>query len=96
MAENRIPISRSIGFKIFELLALEGKLDPSMAELRDRYEAGLAHYFEGDWSAARIEFEACRALKPDDKPTRAMLGRLDLISVKEPQSWDGVWQMTNK
>ena len=63
--------------RIYELLGCRDAIDPKIAQLRDRFEAGLQAYRQENWSLARSHFEACLSLKATDGPTRVYLQRLE-------------------
>jgi adenylate cyclase len=83
--------------RVYELLAEKGKLDLLMANLRDEYEAALAHYRAQRWSEARAGFEECLRLKPEDTPSAVMLQRVKRYVDQPPAAnWDAVWAATSK
>jgi len=64
--------------RVYELLGYRGELDPTMIQLRDRFEAGLREYHQQNWEQAQSHFEACLNLKADDGPSRVYLKRIFL------------------
>jgi adenylate cyclase len=78
--------------RVFEVLGKTGELDPSTAELRDHFAAGLAAYRRQEWAAARAAFEAGLGLVADDGPSRVLLARVAHFAEHAPaQDWNGVW-----
>jgi adenylate cyclase len=77
-------------------MAEAGALDPTRAELRERFAEGLDAYRQQDWEAAEAQFQACRRLVPDDGPAAVYLERIDLLRANPPPDWDGVWRLTGK
>lgn len=65
---------------IFEVLGRKGEVRRDVIELRDRYEDGLTAFRRGDREAALAAFNACHALRPDDRPTRDFLQRLEAVA----------------
>jgi adenylate cyclase len=64
--------------KVYELLGYRGELDPTLIELRDRFEAGLREYRQQNWEQAQSHFKACLSLKADDGPSEVYLRRIFL------------------
>ena len=64
--------------RVYELLGYRGELDPTMAQLRDRFEAGLREYRQQNWEQAHSYFQDCRSLKADDGPSGVYLKRICL------------------
>jgi adenylate cyclase len=82
---------------IFELIGTKGDISPKMAQLREHFENGLAHYRARDWAAAEAAFAACLALNPEDGPARLFAQRVTQLRGQAlPDTWDGVWAMTEK
>jgi class 3 adenylate cyclase len=83
---------RSQPVPVYELLARSEELDPTIAQLRDRFEAGLNAYRHRQWSEAISNFQACLEIQPDDRPSQVYLQRIQQLSeTPPPQDWDGVW-----
>ncbi|NER25256.1 MAG: HAMP domain-containing protein [Symploca sp. SIO1C2] len=62
--------------RVYELLGYGGELNPTLAQLRDRFEAGLKEYRQQNWEQAQSHFKACLSLKADDKPSEVYLKRI--------------------
>jgi class 3 adenylate cyclase len=83
--------------RIFELLGRKGELAAERLQLRDTFVAALAAYRQQDWEAARAGFERCRAIDPDDLPSRLFLVRIaDFRAAPPGAGWNGVWSMAEK
>ena len=83
--------------RVFELVGRKGEITPQQDELRNRYERGLALYREARWEEAKVAFESCLAVAPDDGPARLLLDRVKLLAAQPlPENWDGVWTLTEK
>ncbi len=61
---------------VYELLGYKGELDPTIAQLRDCFEAGLKEYRQQNWEQAQSHFKACLSLKADDGPSEVYLKRI--------------------
>ena len=82
--------------RVFQPLALGGRLDEAGQRLKQRFEEALSAWRAGDWAAAEAGFRQCLELAPDDGPSRTFLSRLDQIRAAPPQDWDGVWRLQTK
>ncbi|NEP12863.1 MAG: HAMP domain-containing protein [Symploca sp. SIO2C1] len=60
---------------VYELLGYKGELEPTIAQLRDRFEVGLKEYRQQNWEQAQSHFKACLSLKADDVPSGVYLKR---------------------
>jgi len=90
-------VGKSEPVRIYELLGRKGEVAAKALETRDQFEKGLAAYRSMDWEQARILFEACRKLAPEDAPSQVFLERLTSLRENPPgPGWDGVWQLTHK
>lgn len=83
--------------RIFELMAECGAATDIQLALREHYEAGLETYRARRWREARMEFEACLELEPEDNPTHAMLNRISTrLGAAPGPEWDGAWRQPSK
>jgi len=90
-------VGRSRPVSVFELIGLAGALSPAASELRDAFEAALARYRSGDIAQARSIWQECGRMAPEDRPTRVFLERCEAFSAHSlPESWDGVWTLSEK
>lgn len=89
-------VGRSEPLRIFELMAMAGKLDARQAELLARFEEAAVAYRAGAWAQAEAGFVAALAVTPEDGPSRVMLERVRRFIGEPPAAWDGVWRMTSK
>ena len=67
---------RSQPVSVYELLARSEDLDPTIAQLRDRFEAGLNAYRHRQWPEAISNFQACLEIQPGDRPSQVYLQRI--------------------
>jgi adenylate cyclase len=82
---------------VFELLARRGGLAPTVAELRDQFEAALALYRSQKWDEAQRGFERCLALQPGDGPSKVFVERIQHLRAQPPGAgWDGAWTLDSK
>lgn len=77
--------------RIFALLEEPEAVGRAQRDLIARYEAALAPYRAGDWTAAERAFAACLALAPEDAAAALMLRRCRALAARPPARWDGVW-----
>jgi len=92
---------RSRPVEVFELWG--GSVDRAEAEAcRERYEAGLTHYYAGNWAAAAEKFreslphEPARAYAPTT-PSAVLLARCEeFLAEGGPAGWDGAYRMSTK
>jgi len=95
--DSIIVVGRSEPQRVFEVLGRSGEVDATTRELRDRFAEGLAAYRGGSWDEARAAFDACLAVRADDKPAAVFLERLAALAARSPgEAWDGVWSLETK
>lgn len=83
--------------RIFELLGLKGDISGVSRELRDNFEKGLAFYRNREWKDARVSFEACLAIDPQDSPSHLFISRIASLEAGPPgDDWTGVWNLSGK
>ena len=75
-------------------LLLKSKAVKSMTEESDDdfyefFEAALDFYLDGLWTNAKEAFERALMIKPDDKPTLALLYYMKEKNFISPEMWDG-------
>jgi adenylate cyclase len=82
---------------VYEVLDEQGKTDPALLEVVERYHVGLRLYRERRFQEAIAAFEEALALRPDDGPTRMYLERCQhFLEAPPAEGWDGVWHMKEK
>jgi adenylate cyclase len=90
-------VGKSDPVRVFELLARKGELGWAAADLRERFERGLAAYRNRDWDRAQAEFSACLEIDPADAPSKLFVARLQYLRDRPPaENWDGVWSLAEK
>jgi adenylate cyclase len=65
----------------------------------EHYAAGLASYRARDWKRASYCFRSALAVDASDGPSRAMLARCEMYAASPtppPETWDGVFELTEK
>ena len=65
---------------MFEILGRKGEVAATGCRLRDRFVEGLAAYRTGDGPSRAEAFAACLALRPEDRPARMFLQRLETVA----------------
>lgn len=92
---------RTQAVEIYELWDRSVDLGEAM-QCASHYEAGLAEYFKGNWSAALESFSASLALEPGRDfapitPSKLMTERCQKFQREgTPENWDGVYRMKTK
>ncbi|MBX7218429.1 MAG: GAF domain-containing protein [Blastocatellia bacterium] len=88
--------------RIYELIGirtgpLARPLSPHKLQVIEHYATGRKLYLEREFGKANREFNAARAIDPDDKPTQMHIQRCwHFMPSPPPPDWDGVWTMTEK
>jgi len=92
---------RSTPVEVFELW--DATIDTETAlQCRKYYEAGLAHYFEGNWAAAMEQLLQSEPLEPfrsfaATTPSAVLMQRCrEFLESGEPDAWNGVYRMQTK
>ena len=82
---------------VYELIGLQGQVDPDVLEAIGHYGEGLGQYRERRWSDAIESFTKTLACHPNDPPSKTMMGRCEeFTEVPPPEAWDGVFNLTSK
>ncbi len=82
--------------KIYELMG-EKNDGGGLKEVAEMFEAGLKSYMEREWDEAEGHLQSVLKLRPDDRPSRVFLLRIEMLRKTElPLDWDGVFVMTKK
>jgi adenylate cyclase len=82
---------------VYQLLGEPGDLPDGVLEMADRYRRGLAAYRSRNWDRAVEHFRAALALRPDDGPSRTMVGRaMGFKAAPPPEDWNGSFAITVK
>jgi adenylate cyclase len=95
---DRVAVAgRRGGLPISELLGIQGDVDQDRLARRDRYEAALDAYLEGDFKTAADRFMSLARTDPSDKAATVMAERSSKLS-EEPtlSDWDGVYVFQTK
>ena len=94
--DDIIVLGRLQSVRIYELVSLDGELDPTRRRAFDLYEEGLEHYRVAKWDMAEMALQAALELSPNDGPSRTLLARIAQFRRAEPEDWTGVWSMISK
>ncbi len=92
---------RSQSVEIYELWDSSINMDEASL-CRQEYEAGLAHYFRGEWSMALGHLEQSARVEPSrtfapTTPSAVIAGRCrQFMQEGSPANWNGVFQMQTK
>lgn len=89
---------RKQALRIYELLGVRGAvLPPNQTEMLSLYSVALEAYRRQRWDEASELFAQCRALWPQDGPSRAMGERcLAMRETPLPEDWDGSYEHLTK
>lgn len=66
------------------------------AEFRNMARFAVDSYLAGDWKTARILFERCSKMKPEDGPTSTILNYMRKANFELPEFWNNCREMTEK
>lgn len=90
-------VGKTRPIRIFELMGTIGSLSDTAIALRNHFEAGLTAYRARQWNEARIEFEKCITLDPNEAVAAVFLSRIKSFRANPPDSdWDGIWNFMRK
>ncbi|HCE99141.1 MAG TPA: adenylate/guanylate cyclase domain-containing protein [Elusimicrobia bacterium] len=82
---------------VYELLGLHGETPRELLELAGVFGRGLECYRARDFDAAERFLSEALRLRPDDGPSRVLLGRItEFRKSPPPQDWDGSYEMHEK
>jgi adenylate cyclase len=81
--------------EVHEILRLPASDADTRAWLRP-FEAGMAAYRSGDFSAAIALLDTALIARPEDRPAALLRERCGLLLASRPGRWDGVWTLTEK
>jgi adenylate cyclase len=90
---------RATAATIYTLIGQVGDArEPDSARVvGDHYAAGLARYRDRQWRVAANCFRSALAIDASDGPSRTMLARCDVYAAAPPpETWDGVFELTEK
>lgn len=88
LADLRV-VGRKTAVEVFELTGFAA--DPAPADW-ETFAAGLALFRRGDFAQAKAVFDQL----PDDPAGRSYAQRCTHLAAHPPESWDGVWGLTEK
>ena len=85
----------------YELLGEKGEVEPHISELVDVFSQGTMAYFAGEFEPALRHFEAADALEDSTaegllNPSRLYQKRCRHLLENPPNSWEGIWELTEK
>ena len=82
---------------IYELACLKDQLDREKQDFLASFEEAINYYQSLDFENAKKIFEECLKKKPDDKPSRLFVERMNIfLNEPPPEDWDGVWRFQQK
>jgi len=89
-------VGKVIPVKVYEPLALKGKLSPERAKLLAAYNEGCDAFYAGHYPKALKGFEAALAAVPGDGPSQFYLDVTRKYMKEVPANWDGTFNLTEK
>lgn len=90
-------VGKNESVTVYELLDRKNQTPAIIADLAEQLGKPLAVYKNGDYGAAKSEFESCLKIVSDDGPSMTYLSRCQDFQENPPDSgWDGVFQLTEK
>ena len=76
---------------IYELMASRESCAPELKDLAARYELGLLHYSQRNWSEALKNFREALKIHPADQPSQMFIQRTEaFLKAPPPDGWNGV------
>lgn len=89
---------KTISTEVYEVIEWAGKLkEMSLEGYLELYAMALQDYFDGNFAAAKSNFQRCLAYYPEDKAVLVLLDRCSLfIEQGTPKDWNGTFTMTSK
>jgi len=88
LADLRV-VGRKTAVAVYELTGFAADVEPAGWE---EFTAGLTRFKQGDFAGAMDIFEQL----PDDPAARRYIRRCKQLIASSPESWDGVWELTEK
>ena len=88
LADLRV-VGRKTAVPVYELTGFASDAVPADWE---KFTAGLTLFSRGDFAGAMDIFEQL----PDDPAARCYIRRCKQLIARSPESWDGVWELTEK
>ena len=85
-------VGRKQSSKIYELVSYRDQITAPQVELVQSYEAALAYYRRGDFSAA----VQLLAKNSSDKPSQKLLGRVEKLMIHCPEGWSPILRLGEK
>ena len=83
--------------EVYELLGNKGDLDEAKSKLVQKFEAAWGIYAKGKFDEAKVGFEECLKIVPDDGPSLAYIGQCaHFASNSPPEGWAGEWIQLGK
>jgi len=90
-------VGKSVPIRLFQAVEEKGHLPEGVAHLLQLYHAALDHFEARRWTEARLGFDECLKLFPDDGPSvRYRKLASDYEKTPPAESWDGVFKMESK
>ncbi len=90
-------VGKSEPTRVYELLDRKNQTPAAIADMVDKYNDGLELYKNGYFAEAKVAFERCLSLYPDDGPTATYVARCEEFVASPPgDDWDGVHTLTDK
>ena len=82
---------------IYELSCLKDQLDGEKRDFLASFEEAISYYQRLDFENAKKIFEECLKKRPDDRPSRLFVERMNIfLTEPPPEDWDGVWRFQQK
>ena len=83
--------------EVYELLAKKGDLDETKSKLVQKFEAAWGIYAQGKFDEAKVGFEECLKIVPDDGPSLAYIEQCTHFAEHPPpEDWAGEWIQLTK
>lgn len=90
-------VGKSEPVTVYELLARKDQSTQKVSDLMAEFERGLSLYKQHEFGAARLAFQQCLEIVPDDGPAEVYVDRCEEFMGNPPlPDWDGVFTLTQK
>jgi adenylate cyclase len=88
---------KAIPVRVFEVLGERGQVPDTLLKVAAMFSQGLELYRAQKFAEAKLTFEKCLALRPEDGPSKTFIARCVEFQADPPEAnWDGVFKMTSK
>ena len=66
------------------------------SDFKTFWNSGIKYYISGDWKSAKLYFDYCLNIDPEDGPANVLSKFINDFNLKPPQNWKGVRELSSK